>query len=456
KALPLVGVALTGVSLIMEALTQHERDAVSAGQEVAKGLEMGGGAAVNARAQIATWQKQVVDAQQALKDLNKSQGDYNEVLEAGATGLSSNGLGQQQNQQAIDDANTSIKTALDSYNKYAQAVGLAGMTLNEFSGQVQLYDSSAQNATSNTAQLAADMLVLKDNTATADAKVKAMQDTLALLSDQGLEKAHDAMDQFGNELSQFSDGIGTMKGQVFDASGQLNSFSDAGRTVRKTIEDARDSMAAYAQAAADAGVPQDQINAKLGEMSTQLANTIAPAVGSKGAAQDLLGVYQALPNDITTYIHADTSHAQGVINSFIAMNNGRQIQIYTSILGSGGIASAGRLATGGVVGSAASGRTVGNGMTWMGENGPERASYMGKSAIIAAPSLVQAPIGTRVSSASDTARQLAGATQGGGEVSVRLEIVGGDSEAGQFLAMMLKKYVRITGGGNVQVALGSS
>ena len=457
KALPLVGVALTGVSLIMEAFTQHERDAVAAGEEVAKGLEMGGGAAVNARAQIATWQKQVTDGQQALKELSNSQGDYNTVLEAGSTGLSANGLGQANANQQINDANTSIKTALDSYNKYAVAVGLAGMTLNEFSGQVKTYDSSAQNATSNTAQLAADMLVLKDNTASADSKAKALQDTLALLSDQGLQKADDAMDQFGNTLSSFSDGLSKMKGNVFDSSGQLNSFSDAGRTVRKTIEDARDSMVTYAQAAADAGVPQDQINAKLGDMANQLENTIGPAVGSKGAADDLLRTYKAMPDNITTYLHADTSNAQAVINSFIQMNNGRQIQIYTSILGSGGVASAGRLATGGLVGQAASGRTVGGGMTWMGENGPEKASYMGRSAIVAAPSLVQAPIGTQVSSAADTARRLAEATQsGGGSVDVRLEWVGGNTEVGQFMAMMLKKYIRVTGGGDVQVALGGA
>jgi hypothetical protein len=79
---------------------------------------------------------------------------------------------------------------------------------------------------------------------------------------------------------------------------------------------------------------------------------------------------------------------------------------------------------------------------------------MGRSAIVATPSLVQAPIGTRVSSASDTARQLANATQGGGVVQVRLEFVGGGSEVEQFLAMMIKKYVRVTGGGDVQVALG--
>lgn len=46
-------------------------------------------------------------------------------------------------------------------------------------------------------------------------------------------------------------------------------------------------------------------------------------------------------------VGADTSNAQGVVDGFIRMNNGRTIQIFTSVNGSGGLASAGRLATGG-------------------------------------------------------------------------------------------------------------
>lgn len=46
-------------------------------------------------------------------------------------------------------------------------------------------------------------------------------------------------------------------------------------------------------------------------------------------------------------VGANTANAQGVIDGFITMNNGRTIQIYTSVNGSGGLASAGRLATGG-------------------------------------------------------------------------------------------------------------
>ena len=51
----------------------------------------------------------------------------------------------------------------------------------------------------------------------------------------------------------------------------------------------------------------------------------------------------------TIQISASTGGAQGVIDGFIRRNDGRQIRIYTSVLGSGGIASAARLAAGGPV-----------------------------------------------------------------------------------------------------------
>lgn len=66
------------------------------------------------------------------------------------------------------------------------------------------------------------------------------------------------------------------------------------------------------------------------------------------AGQVLLGLLNRVNGSRAQMnIDANTSSAQGVIDGFISMNNGRTIQIYTSVLGSGGLASAGRLATGG-------------------------------------------------------------------------------------------------------------
>lgn len=452
--LPLVGIGLTLISTGMEMASQHAQDLASEADDVAKGLEQGGGSATAARMKIDQWRQDVRDGQADLKAATATQDDYTNTMLAGSTGVSESAFAQQGANQKVDDANTKIKTALDSYNKYALAVGLAGLSTDQFTGKLATYDSSATNATSVTAQLAADALVLADNTATADQKVSALQDTLKLMSDQGLEKADDAIDKLGTTLGTFNDGLGTMKGKVFDNAGQLNSLSDAGRTVRKTIEDSRDAMVTYAQAAADAGVPQDQINAKLGSMAQALTNTIGPAVGGQQAAQGLLNTYHAMPGDITTRLHADTSGAQGVINSFIAMNNGRQIQIYTSILGSGGTGSLGRLAHGGVVGGAANGRTIGGGPTLVAEQGMERLNYAGRSMLATGPSLVNLPVGSTVTPHGNTMAQMAqamGGNSGGGGGT--LVIDAGDDMASQALLYLLRKAIR-TQGGNVQAVLG--
>ncbi|NUR80724.1 MAG: hypothetical protein HOQ21_09810 [Dermatophilaceae bacterium] len=66
------------------------------------------------------------------------------------------------------------------------------------------------------------------------------------------------------------------------------------------------------------------------------------------AGQVLLGLLNRVNGSrAQMHIDAETSGAQGVIDSFIRRNDGRTVQIFTSVLGAGGIASAGRLATGG-------------------------------------------------------------------------------------------------------------
>lgn len=58
--------------------------------------------------------------------------------------------------------------------------------------------------------------------------------------------------------------------------------------------------------------------------------------------------------------NADVSNAQAEVNSFITMNNGRQINIIVTTTGSGGVASAGRLAEGGILRPMATGGIIAN------------------------------------------------------------------------------------------------
>ncbi|MFJ8966045.1 hypothetical protein ACIRG5_42315 [Lentzea sp. NPDC102401] len=84
----------------------------------------------------------------------------------------------------------------------------------------------------------------------------------------------------------------------------------------------------------------EQIN--IGTGTVELNGNTVPA---GQALQQILG--QIGRSGANLNVGANTSGAQGVIDNFIRMNNGKTIQIYTSVNGSGGIASAGRLATGG-------------------------------------------------------------------------------------------------------------
>jgi hypothetical protein len=84
----------------------------------------------------------------------------------------------------------------------------------------------------------------------------------------------------------------------------------------------------------------EQINIGVG--TVKLNGNTVPA---GQALADVLGQIGRSTADVN--VGANVSAAQGVINNFLKMNNGKTIEIYTSVLGSGGMASAGRLATGG-------------------------------------------------------------------------------------------------------------
>lgn len=94
-------------------------------------------------------------------------------------------------------------------------------------------------------------------------------------------------------------------------------------------------------------------------------------------------------------------------------------------------------ASGGIIGGAASGGVRSN-LTWVGENGPE---------------LIDAPAGTRVHSAIDSARIAAG-QGGGGMGAVMVQLVLDGKVIATAMADPMRKYVGDRFGGNVQKAYG--
>lgn len=93
-------------------------------------------------------------------------------------------------------------------------------------------------------------------------------------------------------------------------------------------------------------------------------------------------------------------------------------------------------AHGGIIGAATGG--LHGGLRMVGEHGRE---------------LVRLPAGSYVHSNPDTERMIAGGG-GGSRSSVVLELHGGSSDFDRFMANWILKYVRIQGGGDVQVAFG--
>jgi hypothetical protein len=112
-------------------------------------------------------------------------------------------------------------------------------------------------------------------------------------------------------------------------------------------------------AAIDAGEGTVNVNGNTIDSQRALEDLIGQINRSSGtvvvdgnpvpAGQVLFGLIKTISGSRSTMsVDADASAAQGVVNRFITMNNGRQIDIFVNAKGdAGGLASAGRLASGG-------------------------------------------------------------------------------------------------------------
>lgn len=361
-----------------------------------------------------------------------------------------------------------LTLGLSKQGKHAYDVDVAMSTLNhtyqdavhdaqQLAGVTSGLSSTQVTASSNSSQLAADMLVLKDNTAGADDKIKALQDDLAILADHGMEKADDFASGFYDTLQGLVDELGNAKGPILDSSGDLDVMSSRGRDVLKALEGARDNMVGYAQSAADAGAPLATVNNGLQGQYNALLKTLEKMGLSKTAAARLLDQYKLLPHDITTNVRAndgqalnairtvqdainamhgrtvplravaDTGPAEGAMESLVGRWNGRtviiraNVQEHTIDLGnSSGFAAGGPTS---VTSAGAVGTMAGRGLTRIDEYGPE---------------IVSLPTGSQVFPAANTPSMLRNAA-GPTEVKVILEVAPGGNTA---VGTMIKELAR--------------
>lgn len=164
-----------------------------------------------------------------------------------------------------------------------------------------------------------------------------------------------------------------------------------------------------------------------------VAIAAAEALGMDGVAKKLGGVLTAIGrvknalDDVPTNKTINFNLATGAFYAKIAGMR--------SALNDVQFANAGRYAHGGIVGAATGG--IHSGLRLVGEQGPE---------------LVSMAPGSRVHPAGATRNMLSGAGGGqGGELRVVVDLRGGNDD----FTVMMRKLVKVYGGGNVQAAFGS-
>jgi len=426
-ALPAIGIGLTAIGMVMDLAAQHGQDLAKAGDDVAKGLEAGGTAAAVARGQLAGWQRDAATAQKTLDGLTLS--TTMSVAAAGRFGTASSqaNASQANANQTLSDSKTKIQEALDKYNAYTATLGVAAITSDQLAGKTAVYADSAQNASSNTAQLKATMDTLNSAASTADQRIQALQTSLALMSDNGLEKAQDYAAQTSTALDNFATQAATAKGATFTLNGELDTNSARGRAVLTVLEQARAGWVGQAQAMADAGQSTAQINGALQNNQNQLIGVLRAAGLTQDQINGLIQTYHLVPGEISTRVDADTSPAVGAVQNLVRYINGTRAVVTvdtqtgnTTSLNFGG----GRRASahGGVVGAAANGRTIGSDLMLVGEQGPE---------------LIRAAAGSTVIPNSGVSQEIRNAMGGGGQAAGVQVSFAGDLDS-QFASLFMK------------------
>lgn len=444
-SLPYVGVGLALIGTAMDLDAQHANDLNDASDKLAAGLEQGGAAAAKAREDMAAARKANDEYVKSLNDLNTTQ-------KAGLQDSSQYGLQAGSNatqigelSQKVDDNKQVADDALKKYNDWAAKMGLTAITAMQLSGQVDILSMSSQSASSNTSQLKADIDILNTAASSADQKIKALSDSLAILGDHGLQKAQDYAAQFGNALNTFSTQMDNAKGAVFNLNGELNTNSERGRDVLTVLEQAQQSWAGQAQSMADAGQSTAAINQALQGNQDQLRGVLRAAGLTQGQIDTLMATYGLIPKDISTKVHADTSGAMDATNSLIRYINGQRAVVHVdAVTGNTTSVNFGRVsmnASGGALGGAATGMALPGGMRIVGEQGAE---------------VIRESVGATVVPRSGVDKAITDALGGPSRAQGmgRLVVDAAPNAVSQFLAEMIKNYVRVVGGGNVQTAFG--
>lgn len=364
----------------------------------------------------------------------------------------------------------------------ATMLGLNGTYGEAVKHNLQLLGAAGAAATS-ISKLAVEFGVLGDKASTAEQKTAALvkiMDTIAGRNadiEQVTEAWEKFIDGFNKKDMNFSDKNAGSKKYVqslIDASGQIKLTTEDGRKLYDTVTSAEQSFESTAVAMKAAGSSSEDIRAKLQSMRDAFVKN-AEAMGfTKDQAEALATKYGLLPREASTYVSsnlqpeiqralelggtiralpdgsfevtANTAQAQGTINKLIQTNDGKVIHIHVATSGAQLNVSNGSFArlqaSGGPVAHAAEGGAR-TGPILVNEQGQEGAR-------LPSGDLITLPMGSDVVPHSNM--QSMTGRGGGGRVDI---VFGSDgSDLGDLLLGVVRRCVRVEGGGNVQLALG--
>jgi hypothetical protein len=207
-------------------------------------------------------------------------------------------------------------TTLDARNLWGGvsvlASGLDGAEKNALAAAqgVQALTPAQKAAQIEAGHLAADFTILSDSMKSVSEKGQAVLDALDRLQgkEPGVRETTQAWDDLMRSLAKEgpweSANAKTQaagKGLV-DLRGEVNTTTEAGSKLQDWAQQSASDFANQAAAMAAAGVPADQMSAKLGSMRDQFIKVAEHMGLTQGAAARLADTYHLVPNDVTTMV----------------------------------------------------------------------------------------------------------------------------------------------------------
>lgn len=374
-----------------------------------------------------------------LSALNGNFGDVNEELEMLGNWLEGKNY----------DLDINVDDNFVSGNVVAQATAMVDALRNT--------SESSYDAKSHVESLNEILLALADSEATVTDRGQIMLGFLNEMAgrsptyEDGIQGIDDAIRELGDMFDTGKDKAKGFGDALLNPDGTISTFTANGSKLQDMLQGLQGNFAntaAGVRELEDAGWQHDDAVNKVNyDLNVQRDRLLAAADGmglTRSQMEKVLEVYGLTPKQIDTLVHLDDGDARDRISW---LTSDAYKNLYIRYFDPGAPKSSnngwgvGGLAHGGVVSAAATGGPRGRG-TLMNEQGPE---------------IVNLPNGSMVipSGMSENLRRGSGLTgAAGGGQTVVLEVRSSGSPVDDFLAELIRRYVRVQGGGDVQAAFG--